>query len=325
MSQTFTYVFTDTSGGTVNITVTASATLSDTTGTGPSYAVTAISGSVNGVAIDGEVGAGGVVVNNGSFIYDNAIFTSAANGASGSTDGLDLDGLYFSVNGVDYNLWTKNGSFILANTNNLPQTETLTLVSTDAPCFCPGTMISTSRGDVAVETLAIGDNVITTTGETRTVRWIGRRVVSTRFSDPLRVNPIRIKANALADGVPSRDLLVSPDHAILVDGILAQASALVNGVSILRETKAPEIFTYYHVEVAEHALILAENTPAETFIDNVDRMAFDNWDEHEAIVGETSIPEMEYPRAKSARQLPAATRARLEARAGELFGATTAA
>ena len=322
MSETFNYAFTDSKGGAVNITVTASTTLSDTTGNGPSYAVTAISGSVAGAAIDGEVGTGGVVVNDGHFIYDNAIFPASTTGASGSTDGIDLDGLYFSIGGVDYNLWAQNGSFILGNTAGLH--ETLTLVSTDAPCFCTGTMILTDRGDVAVETLTIGDNVITTAGETRPVRWIGKRRVSARFADPLRAYPIRVRTGALADGVPSRDLLVSPDHALLVDGILAQAGALVNGVSIVRETEVPETFTYYHVEVAEHSLILAENTPAETFVDNVDRMAFDNWEEHVAAVGETSIPEMEYPRAKSARQVPQATRARLTARAEALFSTADA-
>ena len=132
-------------------------------------------------------------------------------------------------------------------------------------------------------------------GTAQPVRWLGKRRVSARFADPLRAYPIRLRAGALADGVPSRDLLLSPDHALLVDGILAQAGALVNGISIVRETEVPESFTYYHVEVADHSLILAEDTPAETFIDNVDRMAFDNWEEYVAVVGETSIPEMECP------------------------------
>jgi Hint domain len=53
--------------------------------------------------------------------------------------------------------------------------------------------------------------------------------------------------------------------------------ALVNGVSIVRERNVPERLTYYHVELDDHSLLLAENTPAETFVDNVDRLAFDNW------------------------------------------------
>ncbi len=183
-------------------------------------------------------------------------------------------------------------------------------------CFYPGTMIATPQGERAVETLAIGDLVLTLEGEARPVRWMGRQTVSTRFANPMRVLPIRIQAGALAEGVPSRDLLVSPDHAILVEDILVQAGALVNGVTITRETRVPERFTYHHVELADHSLILAENTPAETFVDNVDRMAFDNWDEHEALYGHLpGIVEMDRPRAKSHRQVPMALRAVLAARA----------
>ncbi len=146
------------------------------------------------------------------------------------------------------------------------------------------------------------------------------------FADPLRVLPIRVKAGALGEGLPGRDLLLSADHALLVDGILAQAGALVNGVSIIRETQVPTVFTYYHVEVADHSLILAENVPAETFVDNVDRMGFDNWAEHEALYGNAvAIVEMDYPRAKSARQVPQAIRNRLMARAEAIYGKVLAA
>ena len=127
----------------------------------------------------------------------------------------------------------------------------------------------------------------------------------------------RVKQGALGDNMPSRDLLMSPDHALLIDGALIQAGALVNDTSIVRETKVPERFTYYHVELADHSLILAENTPAETFIDNADRMAFDNWDEHDALpdAGDMQLVEMSYPRAKAYRQVPRATRDRLARRA----------
>jgi hypothetical protein len=189
-------------------------------------------------------------------------------------------------------------------------------------CFLEGTMIATPGGGIAVETLQPGTPVVTQDGTTETVRWVGVRAVSTKFADPLRANPIRIAAGALEDGVPARDLLLSPDHALLVDGVLIQAAALLNGSSVRRDADMPERFTYYHVELASHALVLAENTPAETFVDNADRGHFDNWDSHP---DHGAIVEMDLPRAKSARQIPAATRARLEARARAILGARDSA
>jgi hypothetical protein len=192
--------------------------------------------------------------------------------------------------------------------------DTKTAFTADVTCYYPGTGIRTPAGDVVVENLAIGDAVMTADGRALPVRWIGRNTVSTRFTDPLRVLPIRIRAGALGDSLPERDLLVSPEHALLVEDILVQAGALVNGLSIIREADVPETFTYYHVELAEHALILAEGAPAETFVDNVHRSAFDNWAEHEALYGTAPIGEMAYPRAQSHRQVPVAIRERLRAR-----------
>ncbi|WP_296707698.1 Hint domain-containing protein [Rhodoblastus sp.] len=185
-------------------------------------------------------------------------------------------------------------------------------------CFYPGTRIATPAGDVPVEALAAGDLVLTSEGEAAPVRWMGRQTVSTRFSDPLRVLPIRICAGALGEGLPVRDLLVSPDHALLIDRVLVHAGALVNDVSIIRERNVPEIFTYWHIELADHALVRAEGVAAETFIDNVDRMAFDNWEEHESAQPAPPMRELPYPRAKSARQTPQAIRRMLAARAAEI-------
>ncbi|MGP0089273.1 MAG: Hint domain-containing protein [Xanthobacteraceae bacterium] len=184
----------------------------------------------------------------------------------------------------------------------------------DLACFVAGSRILTPSGELCVEDLKIGDLVRTSEGRSVPVRWIGRRVVARAFADELSL-PIRIKAGALAEGVPSRDLLVSPDHALFVDGLLIQAGALVNGVSVLRESEMPRTFTYFHLELDDHSLIFAENTPTETFVDNVERMAFDNWNEYQALYPDgKAIVEMPYPRARSARQVPQVIRARLSRR-----------
>jgi autotransporter passenger strand-loop-strand repeat protein len=198
-------------------------------------------------------------------------------------------------------------------------------VEIEAACFCAGTNIRTPDGEALVETLKIGDLVMTAGGQAVPVRWVGVNTVSTRFADPLRVMPVRIRAGALAENLPERDLLLSPDHAMFLGGVLLQAGALVNGSSITREVQMPQTFTYYHVEVANHELILAEGAPTETFVDYIGRMSFDNWAEHEALYGnEPDIAEMPYPRVRSARQMPMALRRLLAARAEAICGTALA-
>ncbi len=258
---------------------------------------------------------------------------------------------YFSINGGETNLgtwnnvprngdlgdWnapngpTPNDAFNAASSPGVINTlsaNDLTLMNvlgydttTTTMCFMPGTRIRTPNGEIAVEKLSRGDLVTTADGRAAPVAWIGRCTVSTRFADPLRVLPIRIKADALDINIPSRDLLLSPDHALFLDGVLVHAGALVNGSSIARETNVAVSFTYYHIELEDHSLILAENTPVETFIDNVDRLAFDNWQEYEALYPQRrSIVEMSYPRAKAHRQVPRATCQHLAERAAILAG-----
>lgn len=181
-------------------------------------------------------------------------------------------------------------------------------------CFVPGTLIQTPDGGRAIETLQAGDLVSTMDGRATPVRWIGRQTVSRIFGDPMRVLPIRIKQGAFGENLPRRDLLVSLDHALLIGDVLVQAGALVNGTSVVRETNVPSTYTYYHAEFDDHSLILAEGVPAETFVDNVDRLAFDNWDEHEALYPNgKAIVEMQYPRAKSFRQVSVEIRSNLAA------------
>ena len=81
----------------------------------------------------------------------------------------------------------------------------------------------------------------------------------------------------------------------------------------------PATFAYYHVELEEHRLILAEGASTETFVDNVDRMAFDNWDDYLALYPEGyRIKEMRWPRARSHRQVSRAIRGMMSGRAAAM-------
>jgi autotransporter-associated beta strand protein len=150
------------------------------------------------------------------------------------------------------------------------------VITNDAPCFCPGTLIRTERGEVPVEGLDGGHRVVTASGGLRPIRWVGhRRLDLTRHPAPNRARPIRIRANAFADGSPARDLLLSPDHAVACDGVLIPIRLLLNSVSITRETKC-DVVTYHHVELDSHDILLAENLPAESYLDTGNRFMFEN-------------------------------------------------
>ncbi len=146
----------------------------------------------------------------------------------------------------------------------------------EVPCFAAGTRIAAPAGEVPVETLRPGDLVLTLGGaarRVRPVRWVGTVAVDlTRHPAPQKAAPIRIRAGAFADCVPARDLLVSPDHALLVDGVLIQAQALVNGATIVQEFPARVV--YWHVELDEHAILLVEGLPAESYRDTGNRAVF---------------------------------------------------
>jgi hypothetical protein len=141
------------------------------------------------------------------------------------------------------------------------------------PCFAAGTRILTPAGEVPVEALRAGDPVVLARGGTTRVRWIGLRHVECRaHRAPHAVMPVRIRAGAIAPGIPARDLFVSPDHAVHLDGVLIPARCLVNGHSIVQA--AVDAVTYFHVELPRHDVLLAEGLAAESYLDTGNRFGF---------------------------------------------------
>ncbi|WP_416916091.1 MAG: Hint domain-containing protein [Roseicyclus sp.] len=188
-----------------------------------------------------------------------------------------------------------------------------TTTGTYAFCFAPGTGIATPAGEVAVERLSIGDPILTADGRSVPVRWIGRQTLSKLFAGD-RARPVLIRAGALGQGLPHRDLTVTADHGMILDGFVINAGALVNGTTITRLplSDLPARVTYYHVETAAHDVILAHGAPTETFVSYAGRAAFDNHAEYLALYGaDRGMAELPLPRITCARQIPSALRIRL--------------
>jgi hypothetical protein len=145
-----------------------------------------------------------------------------------------------------------------------------------AACFAEGTRILTACGaQVAVEELVVGDSLALFSGAAAPIIWIGRRkILLRRHKRPGAVQPVLISAGAIGHGLPARDLVVSPDHALYLRGRLIPAKALINGFSIRQLNR--ESVTYYHVELPEHGVIFAEGAGAESYLETGNRGAFKN-------------------------------------------------
>ena len=164
-----------------------------------------------------------------------------------------------------------DGSWIYTEGSNTSGTEN--------ECFLEGTQILTDKGYQKVEDLRPGDNVIGQDGRVHLVKWVGIQTMTPEENN----SPIQFKAGALGPNIPIKDLFVSPDHAIFVEGLLINAGALVNSITVL-QTKMSESFKYYHIELDQHALIVAEGVLAESYLpQREDRDAYDNGAEYEML------------------------------------------
>jgi len=152
--------------------------------------------------------------------------------------------------------------------------EDLTFDNTNVICFTPGTSIVTATGGRAVETLQIGDLVATRDHGLRPLVWVGRReLTKAEVEQKPQLAPVLIRRGALGPDNPNRDMIVSPQHRILLKGkklalmtgeaeALAPAIGLVNGDTIV--SCAPQAVTYLHLMCSNHEVIRADGVWTET-------------------------------------------------------------
>jgi hypothetical protein len=222
----------------------------------------------------------GAVTDAGLIIADPAtmVFDSAVTGPGtldvNAGDTIIFNGSVSSTETIDF---VSSGGTIFIND---PSQFNATIINPSNgteifACFAAGTRILTPRGEIAVENLREGDIVITTEGDDAPIKWIGRRTIDlAKTRHPEKAQPIRIDANAIAEGVPARDLYLSPDHALYFENHLIPAKALLNNRNVTQLQKAK--ITYYHIELATHAAIFAEMTPVETYLETGNRACFEN-------------------------------------------------
>ena len=203
---------------------------------------------------------------------------SATLTSAGATDTLTL----FNAGSVALATFTLNGilpsgSPMVAWTKDSGTGTDIFLSNT--VCFASGSRILTSAGEKAVEDMVAGDMVVTVVnGEhiAQPVIWVGeRRIDIAAAPRPELVAPVRIRKDAFGDGMPRRDLVVSPDHCMFVDGKLIPAKLLLNGMTITQERDARPVH-YYHIETEHHAVLLAEGLPTESYLDTGNRAYFTN-------------------------------------------------
>jgi len=143
-------------------------------------------------------------------------------------------------------------------------------------CFTRGTSIRTNNRTTLVENLKPGDLVETADGDFKPVRLVLRRTLHVQdFSTSPKLRPICITAGAMGQGLPTKDLMVSPQHRMLVNGPLCARMFDANEVlvSARKLSVLPGIYvdqdvtevTYFHLVFDEHQVVFAENAPSESF------------------------------------------------------------
>jgi hypothetical protein len=231
----------------------------------------------------------------------------------GDFDVLDLTAWGWALTNVIYDpLNAENGTVqFLDSGGAVIGTMTFTGIEQVIPCFTPGTLISTERGEVVVEDLRVGDRVVTRDNGLQTLRWVGSKRLS--LADLIvnpALRPVEIGAGALGHGLPTRAMTVSPQHRMVIEGaraemLFGEPEVLVAATHLTSlpgvEVKLSAAVRYVHVMFDRHEIICANGAwtesfqPAQRMLDGMDRAQAD---EVLALFPELAGQEFDFPAAR---------------------------
>ncbi|MCG4255458.1 Hint domain-containing protein [Acetobacter senegalensis] len=216
-----------------------------------------------------EIPGAGEVIN---ATYDSTSGTTSITTDTGVT--VEVSGDYTASNNSLYQQESGGNLYISASSTNSLGTSAILV------CFLSGSMIRTSKGDVAVEDIQIGDQVVTFDWRNnqdviRPVIWTGKGHCKVRFDlpDDEAGWPVRVIKNAISDGVPYKDMLITAEHCLFFRDRFVPVRMLVNGVSIFYD-KSITSYDYYHVETEQHSVITADGMLTESYLDTGNRSSF---------------------------------------------------
>jgi hypothetical protein len=201
-------------------------------------------------------------------VGDNVVGGEDADG--NDVDVLDLTGS--DVASIDYT----PGDAESGTVNFLDGTTmTFSEIENVIPCFTPGSTIATPKGERLVEELVEGDKIITRDNGTQEIRWVGQKALDARdlMANP-HLKPVLIRQGALGNGLPERDMMVSPNHRVLVanektalyfeeNEVLAAAQHLVGAEGIHNVDVLGT--TYIHMMFDRHEVVLSNGAWTESF------------------------------------------------------------
>lgn len=213
-----------------------------------------------------------------------------------SGDKIDLTAFGSITNVSDLTITEVDGDTVIAvpgggtiTVQGLTPSEVISQI--EVACVMRGTWVRTPAGEVPVETLAIGDTVVTIDGAAEKIKWIGRRAYARpflRYSG--KIAPIMFEPGSIGPNQPARELYVSPEHAVYVDNVLVPAKLLENGTTIRQISDFDEV-EYFHLEFDEPQVILTNSAPTESYVDTGNRRMFANYREYVSSYGSANETE----------------------------------